>query len=244
MRLAGARRAVPQDQRPGARLVGGEQALHGGPHRARVVARDVRPLGNLDGATEVLAAAASLAPEPHRNPVVGGRLGAQRVRQALGRAADRRGVAARHEDVAVRAGAGEQRDAALVEAQDGGMRAVLGPRDLHVAEGAQVAEVDAAARDVPHVDVDEALALHRRQEHVLDERIDGVLGGLAGFDGTGRRRCAQQRAVLVDEEVQRREAVRGHGHVSSRGRGRTSAAHRGRPAQRSPRRSVRSRGQV
>jgi len=111
------------------------------------------------------------------------------------------------------------------------VREPLRPRDLDTAERADVAEVDARPRHVGHVDVRQAVALDRREEDVLGERVDRDVGGLAGVEHAGGPGRAQERALLADEEAfEQRVAVGGHGHGSSRGRSRTSAAHERRPA--------------
>ena len=113
----------PEDQGAAARPAGREEARHRRAHRDRVVARDLRPLRHGDRPADVGPAVAGRRPEPHRHAVVRDRLGPQRLREALARAADVLRVTPADDDVAVRGAPGEQGDAAVVEGHDGGVRA-------------------------------------------------------------------------------------------------------------------------
>jgi hypothetical protein len=117
------------------------------------------------------------------------------------------------------------------------------PRDLDAPERGELAEHVVLPRHLDALQVDEALALDRGVEHVLDERLDPLARRAARVEHARRPGRGQQRALLASEEGERRVAVGAHGHARSRGRGRTSAAFEGgRPGL--PRRSKRSRGQV
>jgi hypothetical protein len=141
--------------------------------------------------------------------------------------------------------AGDERDRIGAEREHGAVGDALAPGDLDAPELREVPEVDPGAGSLDVADVDETVPLDRREEDLLAQRADPDVGGAPRVERAGRPRRAQQRALLAGgEEVQQHGAVRGHGHVSSRGRVRTSAAHGGRPAQGRRGEAVRARGQV